>query len=739
MVPAGNTQRQDELRVLRQEALLILAVPAVAIGWLWLILALNEMQFRLAPLQAVAPLALFAGGTMAMGLNSRSANSAAMTLLLGLAGAAWATSWLHFPGLPPYLFSLVVSVAGLLLWPTAGLVIALPASALIVLAGRHGMAGAASVVEIGHPLLLLWLMASVSYLSTRNLYRAVRWAWESANVARERANEAMVRRGELARALRSLDEMYSLLARAKAEETAAREEAELGRRQKAQFAANVSHELRTPLNLIIGFSELMYMAPQVYGDMEWPAALRSDVSEIYHASLHLQRLIDDILDLAQIEAMRLPLDEEETQIAELIQSTVAMATGLLRGQEVQLIVEIEPDLPVLWIDRTRIRQVLLNLLANAARFTERGTITVSAHAEKGKVHIRVADTDIGMSSEQLSRVFREFEQGDGSLHRRHGGTGLGLAISKQFVELHGGSIWAESELGVGSTFHVTLPRPDAPKVVPVSPVRTPRSQAALEQEAARARTVVLQSQDPSVIRLLGRYVQGYRFVPSTSIRETLTFVAKEHPRAVIVSAESREEADSLAEKLQRRIAPLAVPLISWSVDTSHISRLPKNVEWFPKPVQRRDFLATLARIAPGARNLLVVDDDPAAVQLIVGMIRSAGQEYAVSEAFGGAEALQIIAARPPDVLILDMIMPEIGGLEVLDRVRRDPTTQDLPVLMVTAGDVALYPVPTRISRVNSLAVSKHEGLTTQEWLSVTKGILDAVPARYVHESPSEQP
>ncbi len=728
---ANDTRRHDELPILRQDALQCVAVPAAAVGWVWLIYVLNEMQFGLDLQAGLGPLTFFACSAVALWLNKRSNPLAAAVLLTGLMVTSSALSWRSFHGLAPYSFGIAVSVAGLLSRPVASLLIALPASALIALAGRYGAAGPLSFPEVARPVALLWLTAGVTYLSARNLYRTLQWAWESADQARERAAEAMTRRGELVRALRSLDEMYNLVARAKAEETAAREAAEMGRRQKAQFAANVSHELRTPLNLIIGFSELMCAAPEVYGDFPWPEALRSDIEEIYQSSLHLQHLVDDILDLSQLDAMRMPLIEEETSIADLVRQSASMAAGLVRDQNVELCVDLGPGLPTLLIDRTRIRQVLLNLLNNAARFTEHGRITVSAHLEDDTVHIRVADTGIGMTPEQLSRVFLEFEQGDGSLRRRFGGTGLGLAVSKRFVELHGGRIWAESELGKGSVFHVVLPAQRSQHAVPPTLIRTPRRETASEWDTARLRTVVLQGDRTTGLRLLSRYVQGYRFVAASDPAETLQLVEREHPWAVVLAAPSAEEAAELSRRLDERLAQQSVPVLSYDVDMAGLTDLPQAIEWLPKPVRRADLLATLARVAPTAQDVLIVDDDPGAVQLLSGMVRSGERDYAVRQAFGGLEALEAIAKKRPGALLLDLLMPDLGGLEVISRLREDPTTRDLPILLVTAGDVTREHLPIQMPTVMGMHISKSDGLTPQEWLSGMKAILDVVAPRHV--------
>ncbi|MCB8966410.1 MAG: GAF domain-containing protein [Ardenticatenaceae bacterium] len=241
---------------------------------------------------------------------------------------------------------------------------------------------------------------------------------------------------------------------------AARAEAEEANRLKSQFLANMSHELRTPLNSIINFAYLLVLGTE--GTLS--PGQEDMLKRIGDAGHHLLGLINDILDLAKIEAGRLEVFFQEVDAGQLIQSVMATAVGLLRDKPVALRQEIPPDLPPVYADAIRVRQVLLNLLSNAAKFTETGEIVIQAQADEQWVTIRVADTGIGLSPEDMRRVFSEFVQGESSVSRRIGGTGLGLSISKQLVELHGGRIWAASQPGEGATFSFTLPvlKPELP-------------------------------------------------------------------------------------------------------------------------------------------------------------------------------------------------------------------------------------------------------------------------------------
>jgi len=242
-------------------------------------------------------------------------------------------------------------------------------------------------------------------------------------------------------------------ARAYAVEREAAERLRQTEQFKRNFLANMSHELRTPLTNILGFSRLMLKESN--GPL--PPRQREDLQIIYHNGEHLLGLINDLLDISQIEAGLMELNAKEIQVGELIHSVMATASALVRGKDITLREEVPAGLPTVQADPARIRQVLLRLLANAAKFTEQGTITVRARANNGQIEISVSDSGVGVPPEDRERIFREFEQGTLEGGRRPNGAGLGLALSKEFVEMHGGRMWVESEIGKGSTFGFTLP------------------------------------------------------------------------------------------------------------------------------------------------------------------------------------------------------------------------------------------------------------------------------------------
>ncbi len=297
----------------------------------------------------------------------------------------------------------------------------------------------------------------IGWSSSHALYTVTHWLVYSYNQARENMEKAREHRGQLARVVKDLDQAYHRLERANAALVAAWRAADDAERFKAEFVANVSHELATPLNLIVGFSEMITTAPESYGGVPIPGPYRSDLNAIYHNARHLLALVDDVLDLARIEAGKIALARDWVDLPALIQEAIDMVRDYIAAKGLTLQMQIEQGLPELSLDRMRIRQVLLNLLVNAARFTERGTIRVEAAQQNGEVVLRISDTGRGIPKEDLPKIFEEFRSTEQPVSTWHSGTGLGLPISKKFVELHHGRMGVESIYLQGTTFWFTIP------------------------------------------------------------------------------------------------------------------------------------------------------------------------------------------------------------------------------------------------------------------------------------------
>lgn len=364
-----------------------------------------------------------------------------------------------------YLPVLGVLAAGLLISPAAPLHVASVAfGALVVAILASAVAGqpvAAVDVGVGAILtsaVLLYGAALLAWAGASNVRGTIAWALETAAKSERREELLRTAQADLERIVRERDRLNDQLYRQSVELDAARAQAEAAYRSKASFMATMSHELRTPLNIIIGFSTAMVEHPEMYDGMSLPPAVVNDLAEIKRSGEHLLRLINDILDLAKIEAGRLELNRVALPLAPLIDETLRTAQGLLKDRPVLLRREIHGTLPAVLADEIRVRQVLLNLVSNACKFTRVGELAVGAKADADAVTIWVRDTGIGIAEADQLRIFNQFEQVESADAREQTGTGLGLSISRWLIELHGGRMWLESDLGKGSVFSFTLPR-----------------------------------------------------------------------------------------------------------------------------------------------------------------------------------------------------------------------------------------------------------------------------------------
>ena len=557
----------------------------------------------------------------------------------------------------------------------------------------------------------------MEWLSARGLHTALDWAWSSQERANALLNQLRDRQGQLNQTLVALTEATRRLQHTGHELALARLRAEEARQLKEQFAANISHELRTPLNLILGFSEMMYLTPDVYGHMQWPSTLRRDVQQIYQSSRQLLDLVNDVLDLARVDAVEMPVRKEWCDLGAIISEAVNTAQDLLRGRDVVLRADLPLSFPLLSIDPTRIRQVLLNLLNNAARFTFHGSITVSAEVSEREVIVTVADTGVGIPAAKLGHIFDEFYQVDMSLRRPQRGAGLGLAISKRFVELHGGRIWAESEVGKGSRFHFTLPLTAAAAVgqiqstPPLVPVNRPDEHVVIVVDA-----------DPAIGAMLSRYLKGHQVLQAPGIDQARRLLAEHHPRALLLNLPPDDPAWADARQVATEALPADLPLLLTSLPSQAWLAAEAEVhDCLAKPISRDQLLGSLAELGD-VRDVLVVDDDVGFCQMVTRFLENDNATYKVRWACTAEEALATILEAPPEAIILDLAMPEMDGFQFLKALRARPAADPIPVLIVTGAGYGQGLIAQRGSLVS---ISRRQGFRTAQMIHYLQAILDA--------------
>jgi CheY-like chemotaxis protein len=463
---------------------------------------------------------------------------------------------------------------------------------------------------------------------------------------------------------------------------------------------------------------------------------------VHRNARHLQSLVNDVLDLARIDAAQMSILPEEIDPTLLLQEAVSAARSLVEARGLLLQTSVEPALPKLWVDPNRIRQVLFNLLANAARFTERGSITVTAHLlkEQGEeVLFSVVDTGIGIAAEDMPRLFEEFRQLGGSTRRRHGGAGLGLAISKRFIELHGGRIWAESQVGQGSTFRFTLPV--AHRDALTHPLLT--NGTALANGLAKGGRNLLGSpneepillvvtRSPGAAMFLNRYVRGCRTVIVQELEQARQEAGQLLPQAVVVDT-------ALQEMLPHDLGELAQ---AWGLTSTTFLACPLPGEqplrqrlaadgYLAKPVSRTTLWDVMHQFED-VDKVLVIDDDRDFVRLMGRLLDSPLRRYQVINAYSGQEAIELSNYHQPDLILLDLGLPDMGGAEVIARLRENATQPYAPIVVVSgAGELDM------IGAVSGIVLAtKPSGMLPGEIVRWVQHAVDGARGQRVPLSPS---
>ena len=451
-------------------------------------------------------------------------------------------------------------------------------------------------------------------------------------------------------------------------------------RLKSQFLANMSHELRTPLNSIIGFSRVILKGI----DGATTDLQQQDLLAIHNSGQHLLGLINDILDLSRIEAGKMELTFDEVNLAELTSSVMSTITGLFKDKPITLHRDLPADLPTVRADAMRIRQVLLNLLSNAAKFTDEGSITVQASVKDSptghpEVTVSVTDTGPGIASEDQKKLFQPFSQVDASPTRKSGGSGLGLSISNHLIQMHGGRIGVESAPGRGSTFFFTLPAFRGKTELGTPPGN---------------RIILAIDDDPQVVSLYERYLQpqGYQVVPLGDPSRAVERVRQLKPFAITLDImmpgyDGWRVLNDLKSNPETRDIPVIVCSI---VEEREKGFSLGAADYLVKPILEDDILNVLDRlnVDGSIREVLIVDDDPNDLRLIGRMLSENGR-YRPILAEGGRNGWEAVQARTPHALILDLFMPEMDGFTLLEKMRSSEKLREVPVIVVSGGDLTL--------------------------------------------------
>ena len=469
----------------------------------------------------------------------------------------------------------------------------------------------------------------------------------------------------------------------------AKDAAESANRAKSTFLANMSHELRTPMNAIIGYSEMLAEDAEDEGHDE----MVPDLEKINAAGRHLLALINDILDLSKIEAGRMELFLETFDLRLMLDEAVATVMPLITKNENKLETEFADDLGNVRVDLTKLRQALFNLLSNAAKFTEKGTISLSAakvmRDDDEWLELSVADSGIGISADKLEAVFEEFSQADDSTTRDYGGTGLGLPISRRFCQMMGGDISVASELGKGTTFTIEIPsRVDALEAARIA-AKTEQPEA--KEMAPGLRPILVVDDDPNSRELLQRTLEaeGFSVVTASTGEEGLELARELKPSLMTLDVlmPSMDGWSVLQEvKADPELENIPVMMISIAGDKD-LGYTLGAVECLTKPVDRDKLrqLASQYATPSGGDRALVVDDDAGIRSLFQRALTDDG--WTVDEAENGAIALNLAGKNRPDLVLLDLMMPVMDGFEFVMHYRKLPGCRVTPIIVVTAKDL----------------------------------------------------
>jgi len=473
-------------------------------------------------------------------------------------------------------------------------------------------------------------------------------------------------------------------------------------RLKSQFLANMSHELRTPLNSIIGFSRVILKG--IDGPIN--DVQKQDLGAIYNSGQHLLALITDILDLSKLEAGKMELQFAEVNISDLINSAMSTAVGLVKDKPIRLNQVVPTNLPMVMADATRVRQVLINLVSNASKFTDEGSITIEAFTDfnqdgKPEIMVTVTDTGVGIAEGDRSKLFQPFSQVDDSPTRKTGGTGLGLSICKSLIEMHGGKIGLlNSEIGRGSTFFFTLPLP-----IP-EPAPEP-------EPSSHGLVIMAVDDDLQVISLYERYLkpQGYFIVPVTDPTQAVLRAKEIKPFAITLDIMMPvKDGWDVLKDLKNCPETRDIPIIICSILEEEERGFSLGAaDYLVKPFLQEDIMKAITRLDREGtiKKVLVIDDDPADLRLVQKILEDM-TTFDVTIANGGKSGWEAITANHPDAIILDLFMPEMNGFSILENLRKEPDLRNIPVIILTGAD---------------LSPEQHQQLSDYGMHFLTKGLL----------------
>ena len=644
-----------------------------------------------------------------------------------LAILLWLATWMLLVTAAVLIFQEPILVIGWIVVPFIAVVILTLIGGLLATAALTGLvmwlnSQAAfphlGTVESASVLLGGLLTCLIGWAGTRSFLKMNSWMIYYSNQAREALDETRNRQVELLQIQEDLLKANTELARMSNRFKALQQEAEEARQAKAEFVANVSHELRAPLNMIIGFSEFITRSPRVYGTKLQPALL-ADINTIRSNSLHLSKLVDDVIDLSQVEAGRMALHKEFSTVAEIVEASLAAVRALYESEGLYLEAHLTPDLPAIFCDPNRIRQILINLLSNAGRFTDQGGVKISVETENCSIIFHVADTGPGISAEDQQKLFQPFQQVDSSIRRKYGGSGLGLSICKSFIEMHDGRIWMDSAVGSGTVISFSLPieivapppTSNARRWITAYSQPEGRSRPYLAPELTLKPRLVLYEREPLLARIFSRYMENVEIVTVETPDQAIQQLMQSPSQALVVNA----SIEAASKETWLSSLPLETPaIVCWVPGMQEAADELGVIHYLRKPVTSEMLTDSLTDLGKKVKTILIVEDEPDLMRLYIRFLSEVKPRYHVLRASSGQQALDMMREHQPDAIILDLTIPEKDGFQVLQEKRIDAAIRDIPVIIISARDPANEAI-----MANRILVTRANGFSTQELMDFT--------------------
>ena len=467
----------------------------------------------------------------------------------------------------------------------------------------------------------------------------------------------------------------------------AKDSAEYANRAKSEFLATMSHELRTPLNAVIGFSEIL--RDEILGEIN--DEQKELVLDIHTSGNHLLAMINDILDLSKIEAGKMDLQLEQFSVQEAVTEVNTIINALANQKQIQLSLELDQDV-LIEADKIKFKQILYNLLSNAVKFTdEGGKVTTKFEVSSSALLGSVTDTGVGISPQDRAKLFQPFTQLDASSTRAHSGTGLGLALTNRLIQLHGGKIRVDSEIDEGSTFSFTFPLHQQEQQIEVAAPDVSDSKTTVTSGGPP--TILVAEDNEQAAQLLGIYLTeaGYQVEYAADGEEAIEKADEIQPFAITLDILlPKKDGWQVLREMKTKPNLQSIPVIIISVtEERQLAFGLGAVDHLVKPIDKETLLASLQSLKlpsrDGAPRILVVDDDPQTVRLLSTVLTNDG--YEVLKVYGGSEAIETTISQSPDLIILDMMMPQVDGFQVVRHLTADPRTCDIPIIICTALDL----------------------------------------------------